>query len=206
MKKKKKKRFPWTARGANQSILKENSPEYSLEGLMLSWNSSTLATWCEGLTHWKWPWCWERLKVGEGDNRWWDGWMASPTWWAWVWVSSGSWWWTGKPVVLQSMGSQRIGWDWATELTNWYLCLYFCFAHRFICTISHSCYHSITGCLLAHNVWIILCNKSLHGFPCLIWGKTLANTPPGISPHPGLQVQRGIPLSLADFWSCGISL
>ena len=65
------------------------------------------------------PWCWEILKAGgEGDNRGWDGWMASLTWWTWVWVSFGSWWWTGKPSVLQSMGSQRVGHDWVTEL-NW---------------------------------------------------------------------------------------
>ena len=63
---------------------------------------------------------WERLKVaGEGDNRGWDGWMASLTQWTWVWVSSESWWWTGKPGVLQFMGSQRVGHDWATELTHW---------------------------------------------------------------------------------------
>ena len=66
------------------------------------------------------PWCWERLKAGgEGDDRGWDGWMASPTRWTWVWASSGSWWWTGRPGVLQSMGLQRVGHDWATEL-NWY--------------------------------------------------------------------------------------
>ena len=74
-----------------------------------SWSSSTLATWCEELTHLKRPWCWERLKVGgEGDNGGWDGWMASLTQWTWVWVSSGSCWWTGKPGVLESMGSQRV--------------------------------------------------------------------------------------------------
>ena len=82
------------------------------------WNSNTLATWCKELTHWKRPWCWERLKArGEGDSGW-DGWMASPTWWTWIWATSGSWWWTGKTAVLQSMGSQRVGHDWATEL-NW---------------------------------------------------------------------------------------
>ena len=65
-----------------------------------SWNSSTLATWCEELTHLKRPWCWERLKVGgEGDDRGWDGWMASPTQWTWVWVNYGSWWWTEKPGI-----------------------------------------------------------------------------------------------------------
>ena len=68
---------------------------------------NTLATWCKELIHWKRPWCWERLKAGgEGDDRGWDGWMASPTRWTWVWASSGSWWWTGKPGMLQSMGSQ----------------------------------------------------------------------------------------------------
>ena len=61
-------------------------------------------------------WCWERLKAREGDNRGWDGWMASPTWWIWVWASFGSWWWTGKPGMLQFMGSQRVGCDWTTEL------------------------------------------------------------------------------------------
>ena len=66
------------------------------------------------------PWCWERLKAGggEGDNRGWDGWVASPTQWMWVWVNSRSWWWTGRPGVLQSMESQKVGHDWVTEL-NW---------------------------------------------------------------------------------------
>ena len=106
-----------------------------------SWNSSILATWSEELTHLKRSRCWERLKAGEEENRGWDGWMASPTqrtcvwvnpgswWWTdgWmasptqrtcVWVNSGSWWWTGRPGVLQSMGSQRVGLDWETELNS----------------------------------------------------------------------------------------
>ena len=75
--------------------------------------------WCKELTHLKRPWCWERLEAGgEGDDRRGDGWMASQTQWTWVWTNSGSWWWTGKPGVLQSMGSQRARHDWATEL-NW---------------------------------------------------------------------------------------
>ena len=74
-------------------------------------------------THWQRPWCWERLKAGgEGDDRGWDGWMASLTQWTWVWVDSGSWWWIGKTGMLQSMGSQRIGHDWVTELTDWLNC------------------------------------------------------------------------------------
>ena len=82
---------------------------------------NTLATSCKELTHWKRPWCWERLKVGgEGDNRGWDCWMASPTQWTWVWVDSGSWWWTGRPGVLWFMGSQSVRHDWVTEL-KWIL-------------------------------------------------------------------------------------
>ena len=84
-----------------------------------SWNSSTLATSCEELTHWKRLWCWEGLRaVGEGDDWGWDGWMASRTQWTWVWVNSGRWWWTGRPGVLRFMGSQRVGHDWVTKL-NW---------------------------------------------------------------------------------------
>ena len=84
-----------------------------------SWSSSTLDTSFVELTHWKRLWCWEGLGAGgEGDDRGWDGWMASLTWWAWAWVNSGSWWWTGRPGVLQFMGSQRVGHDWGTEL-NW---------------------------------------------------------------------------------------
>ena len=108
---------PLEARRSNQSILKEISPEYSLEGWMLKLNR--LATWCEELTYLKRPWCWERLRAGgEGNDRGWDGWMASRTQWTWVWVDSRSWWWTGRPGVLWSMGSQRVRLDWATEL-NW---------------------------------------------------------------------------------------
>ena len=81
------------------------------------WSSNTLATWCKKLTHWKRPWCWERLKVGgEGDDRGWDGWMASPTQWTCAWASSRRWWWIGKCGLLQFMESQRVGHDWVTEL------------------------------------------------------------------------------------------
>ena len=71
------------------------------------------------LTHQKRPWCWGRLKAGgQGEDRKWDGWMASPTRWTWICASSRNWWWSGKPGVLQSMGSQRVGHNWVTEL-NW---------------------------------------------------------------------------------------
>ena len=85
-----------------------------------SWNYSTLASWGEELPHLKRPWCWEGLKAGgEWVDRRWDGWMASLTQWTWVWVISGSWWWTGKPGMLQSLGSQRVGHNCATELNQY---------------------------------------------------------------------------------------
>ena len=113
-------RVPWTARRSNQSILKEISPGCSLEGLILKvklqyfghliWTADSFEKTLKG---------WERLRAGgEGDDRGWDGWMASQTQWTRVWVNSRSWWWTGKPGVLWFMGSQRVGHDWATEL-NW---------------------------------------------------------------------------------------
>ena len=81
-----------------------------------SWNFSTLATWCEELTHWKRPWCWERLRArGEGGNRGWDGWMASLSLWTWTWANSEKWWGMERRGVLQSMRSQRAGHDLATE-------------------------------------------------------------------------------------------
>ena len=110
-------RVPWTARRSNQSILKEISPEYSLEGLMLKLK----VQYCGHLMG-RTDSLEKTLRLGktEGrrrrDDRGWDGWMASPTQWTWVGVSSRSWWWTGKPGVLQSMGSQRVE---TTELLNW---------------------------------------------------------------------------------------
>ena len=110
-------RVPWTAGKSNQSILKEISPEYSLEGLMLK--LQYFGHLMQRTIHWKSPWCWERLNAGGGrDIRGWDIWKASLTRWTCIRASSGSWWWTGKPGMLQSMGSQRVGHDWVTEL-NW---------------------------------------------------------------------------------------
>ena len=112
-------RVSWTARRSNQSILKEISPEYSLERLMLN-----LKLQYFGHLMWRTDSLEKTLMLGkiEGGrrrrDRGWDGWMASPTQWTWVWVNSGSWWWTGRPDVLQSMGLQRVEHNWATEL-NW---------------------------------------------------------------------------------------
>ena len=112
-------RVPWTARRSNQSILKESFLNIHWKDWCWSWNTNILAAWWEQQTHWKRPWCWERLKVGgKWDDGGWDGWMASPTQWTWVWVDSKSWCWTGRPGVLRFMGSQRVGHDWVAEL-NW---------------------------------------------------------------------------------------
>ena len=79
------------------------------------WSSSILVNWCEQMTHWQSLWCWERLRKDEEGVRWWDGWTASSMQWTWTWANSGRWWRTGRPGVLQSMGSQRGGDDWVTE-------------------------------------------------------------------------------------------
>ena len=109
-------RVPWTARRSNQSILKEISPGCSVEGLMLKLK-------LQYVVHlmWRTDSLEKTLMLGKSegrrreDDRGWDGWMASPTWWTWVWASFGSWWWTGKPSVQQSMGSQRVGYNLVTE-------------------------------------------------------------------------------------------
>ena len=104
----------WESLGlhGNRSVLNNHWKDWCW-----SWNANPLATWCKELTRWKRPWSWERLKA-EGDNRGCNGWMASPTRWTWVWASSGSWWWTGRPGVLQSMWLQRVGHDWVTKLMS----------------------------------------------------------------------------------------
>ena len=108
-------RVPWTARRSNQSILKEISPGISLERMMLKLKLQYFGHLMRRADSLE-----KTLMLGRGggDDRGWDGWMASLTRWTWVWVNSGSWWWTGRPGMLQFMGSQRIGHDWATEL-NW---------------------------------------------------------------------------------------
>ena len=117
----KRLRVPWTARRANQSILKEISPGCSLEGLILKLKLQYFGHLIWRVDSLERPWCLEGLGAGgEGDNREWDGWMASLTPRAWVWVNSASLWWTGRPGVLRFMGLQRVRHDWVTEL-NWKL-------------------------------------------------------------------------------------
>ena len=112
-------RVPFTARWSNQSILKGISPGCSLEGLMLKLKFQYFGHLMWRVDSLERPWCWVELGAGrEGDDRGWDVWMASLTQWTWVWVDSRNWWCTGRPGVMQFMGSQRVGHNWATEL-NW---------------------------------------------------------------------------------------
>ena len=105
--------------GEQTSHYKGFNPEYSLEGLIWKLRLQTFGHLMQRTDSLERPWSWGRLKTGkEGDDRGWDGWMASQTRCTWVWANSGSWWWTGRPGVLLSMGSQRVGHDWATKL-NW---------------------------------------------------------------------------------------
>ena len=157
----------------------------------LSWNSNTLATWCEELTHWKRPWCWERLKAGgEEDDRGWDGWMAS-TQWTWVWVNSRSWWCIGRPGMLQSMGSQRVGHDWKTELNNlgWksickriYICECVCIS-KCVCVCVCVCVFIYTYIFIK----CAMCAKLLQSCPTLF--NPMDCSKPGISVHGILQAR-----------------
>ena len=110
-------RVPWPAGRSNQSY-RQSTLNIHWKDWCWSWSSNTVATWCEELTYLKRPMLGKIEVGGEGDDRRWDGWMASATWWTCVWVNSRSWWWTGRPGILQFMGSQRVGHNWETEL-NW---------------------------------------------------------------------------------------
>ena len=142
-------RVPWTARRSNQYILKEISPECSLEGLMLKVKLQYFGQLRWSADSFEKTLIWERLRVGrEGDNRGWDGWMASLTQWTWIWVDSGSWWSTGKPGVLLFMRLQRVGHDWVTEL-NW---------------SKLSVYISIPSSQLKINIWLFIILKLVGWF------------------------------------------
>ena len=111
-------RIPWTERRSKQSILKEISPEYSLERLVLKLKLQGFGSWCKELTHWKdsdagKDWGQEEKGTTEDEMAGWH----QLTGWTWVWVGSRCWWWTGEPGMLQSMGSQRVGHNWETELS-----------------------------------------------------------------------------------------
>ena len=137
---------------------------YQIKGTAV--NRPLVMCWCEKLTYLKRPWCWKRLKMGgEGDNRGWDGLMASPTQWTWVWVSYRSWWWTGKPGMLQSMGSQRFGHDWVTEL-KWLNVLVRGWGEKVFCgpTIrSQFCSEPVSLSWDSHKCFSPFFNPSLNG-------------------------------------------
>ena len=142
-------RVPWPTRRSNQSILKEICPEYSLEGLMLKLKLQYFGHLIQkSWLSWKDPDAGKDRRQEEKGTTGWDGWMASLTLWTWVWASFGSWWWTKRPGVLQSMGSQRVRHDWG---------------------IQHSTAH-ITCCQSHSHVWLCdpmdysLPGSSVHGF------------------------------------------
>ena len=113
-------RVPWTARRSNQSILKEISPGISLEGMMLKLKLQYFGHLMRRGDSSEKIWCWEGLKAGgEGDDRGWDGWMATLTLWTWVWVNSGSWWLAGRPGILKFMGSWELDCEESWALKNW---------------------------------------------------------------------------------------
>ena len=158
-------RVPWTGRRSNQSILKEIGPEYSLEGLMLKLKLQYFGHLMQRM-----DWLEKTLMLGkieaggEGDDRGWEGWMASLTQWTWVWASSGCWWRTGKPGVLQSMGSQKVRQEWATELN--YIFYY--------CPIVLGC--SIFASILSLCISVLEVSQPLVGL-CL-WTVTFTNVSP----------------------------
>ena len=140
-------RVPWTTMRPRRSVLGVLWKEWCW-----SWNSSTLGTSCEELTHWKRPWCWEGLGArGEGDDRAWNGWMASLTRWTWVWVNSESWWWTRRPGVLRFVGWQRVGHDCVTEL-NWTELIILQVYYKFTLQVCYDgCFHWAVVALVDRN-------------------------------------------------------
>ena len=148
---------------------------------------------CEELTHLKRPWCCEGLKAGgEEDNRGWDGWMASLTQWAWVWVNSGSWWWTGRTGMLQSMGSQRVRHNWVTE-RNWTdlksMAVQGCEFHKnktHVCLVY--CFSSVSSIVL-DNIAVLqelLLSDQMHA-----WILSADNTWSGLRSSPCKHVMKG---------------
>ena len=150
--------------------LKEDESQVFIGRTDVEAETPILCTWCEELTHLKRPWWWERLRAGgEGDDRGWDGWMASPSRWTWVWVNSRSWWWTGRPGMLWFMGSQRVGHDWATEVNWTELNQYLPFGF-FSCKILPLAKCSRLGLPSAHFLQVLFCTGpfKIYGLPWIV--------------------------------------
>ena len=160
-----------------------------------SWNPNTLATSCEELTHWKRPWYWDGLGAGEeGDDRGWDGWMASATRWTWVWVNSGSWWWTGRPGVLWFTGSQGVRHDWATEL-NWRN-LWLQGQGVLLCPFSE-CFHCFTFQTLDSIFYMTLSRSPVYFFNITKWPSTIFGRDQPVSLHDSVIISRYL---VTEFW------
>ena len=157
---------------SNQSILKEFSPVYSLEGLMLRLKLQYFGHLMRRVDSWKRPWCWEGLGArGEGDDRGWDGWMASPTQWTWLWVNSGSWWWTGRPGMLRFMGSQS-----RTRLSNWTELNWSCLLMRnFLLASSTSLPCHVCICVALESSWARRPHREVGGGGGVQWGRKLTS-------------------------------
>ena len=155
-------RVSWTARRSNQSILKEISPEYSVGGLMLNLKLQYSGHLMQRTDSLEKTLCWQRLKAGgEGDDRGWDGWMASLTRWTWIWVNSESWWWTGGPGVQKFTGLQRVRQDWATEPLNWLWCM----GLRLMIISCFSLRHMEQKLVTSHPwIWVLIIYHSKHTF------------------------------------------
>ena len=201
-------RVPWTAKRSSQSILKEISPEYSLEGptLMLKLHySGHLMQRTDSLG--------KTLMLGKIEgrrrrgHRGWDSWMASPTWWTWVWLSSRGWWWTGKPSALQSMGLQRVGHDWATQL-NWVIYFIVVLAAKLCPTlcISVACstpglpvHHRLPELAQTHVHWVMMpSNRLILCCPLLL--------PPSIFPRRVFPNESVLCIRWPKYWSFSFSI
>ena len=150
------------------------------------------------MTHWKRLWCWEGLGAGgEGDDKGWDGWMASLTRWTWVWVNSGSWWWTGRPGVLQFMGPQTVGHDWETEL-NWCLLKHVSF-YIFGFLVHFQRYNSTQNVVLLLKNMLLKVVYSVHAVLGYIYMNTLSFI------HSSVTKYLNIFFAILLFFTCNIT-
>ena len=201
-------RVPWNCKEI-QPVHPEGDQSWMFVGRTDAETETPILWPCKELTHWKRPWCWEWLGAGrEEDDRGWDGWMASPTRWTWVWVNTGNWWWTGRPGTLRFM-SQRVWTDWATEL-NWTEC-FTTGGHRVMWNSTEGAHNphwkvgdgrmgqrcSLQKCLIAETASAA---KSFQS--CLILWDPIDSSPLG-SPVPGIlqaRILEWVAISFSNAW------